>query len=98
MKDYNLLRIFEEHCFSSGLSKARTVKYVLTLRKIAEWLKKDFDKAESLFKEVLKENPKNAMVLNYIGYMLADRGIEYSCIADERLGHRRGVVEVSTGT
>ncbi len=36
---------------------------------------KDFDKAESLFKEVLKENPKNAMVLNYIGYMLADRGV-----------------------
>ncbi len=36
---------------------------------------KDFDRAESLFKEVLKENPKNAMVLNYIGYMLADRGV-----------------------
>ncbi len=36
---------------------------------------KDFDRAESLFKEVLKENPKNAVVLNYIGYMLADRGI-----------------------
>ena len=36
---------------------------------------KDFDRAESLFKELLKENPKNAMVLNYIGYMLADRGV-----------------------
>jgi tetratricopeptide (TPR) repeat protein len=36
---------------------------------------KDFDKAESLFKEVLKENPKNATALNYIGYMLADRGV-----------------------
>ena len=36
---------------------------------------KDFDKAELLFKEVLKGNPKNAVVLNYIGYMLADRGI-----------------------
>ena len=36
---------------------------------------KDFDKAESIFKEVLKENPKNAVVLNYIGYMLADRGV-----------------------
>ncbi len=36
---------------------------------------KDFDRAESLFKELLKENPKNAVVLNYIGYMLADRGI-----------------------
>jgi tetratricopeptide (TPR) repeat protein len=36
---------------------------------------KDFDRAESVFKEVLKENPKNAVVLNYIGYMLADRGV-----------------------
>lgn len=36
---------------------------------------KDFDKAESVFKEVLKDNPKNAVVLNYIGYMLADQGV-----------------------
>jgi tetratricopeptide (TPR) repeat protein len=36
---------------------------------------KDFDRAESVFKELLKENPKNANVLNYIGYMLADRGV-----------------------
>jgi tetratricopeptide (TPR) repeat protein len=36
---------------------------------------KDFEKAETLFKEILKENPKNATALNYIGYMLADRGV-----------------------
>jgi tetratricopeptide (TPR) repeat protein len=36
---------------------------------------KDFGKAESLFKEILKENPKDAPTLNYIGYMLADRGV-----------------------
>jgi tetratricopeptide (TPR) repeat protein len=36
---------------------------------------KDFDRAESLFKEILKEHPKDAPTLNYIGYMLADRGI-----------------------
>ncbi len=36
---------------------------------------KDFDRAEELFKEILKENPKNAVALNYIGYMLADRGV-----------------------
>ncbi len=36
---------------------------------------KDFDRAESLLKEILKENPKNANTLNYIGYMLADRGV-----------------------
>ncbi len=36
---------------------------------------KDFDRAEELFKEIIKENPKNAVALNYIGYMLADRGV-----------------------
>jgi Tfp pilus assembly protein PilF len=36
---------------------------------------KDFDRAESVFKEILKANPKNAVALNYIGYMLADRGV-----------------------
>jgi tetratricopeptide (TPR) repeat protein len=36
---------------------------------------KEFDRAESLFKEMLKSNPENATVLNYMGYMLADRGV-----------------------
>jgi tetratricopeptide (TPR) repeat protein len=35
----------------------------------------DFDRAESIAKEILKGNPQNAEALNYIGYMLADRGI-----------------------
>jgi tetratricopeptide (TPR) repeat protein len=34
-----------------------------------------FDKAEEQFKKTLAVNPKNAQVLNYYGYMLADRGI-----------------------
>jgi tetratricopeptide (TPR) repeat protein len=36
---------------------------------------KQFDKAEDQFKKVLAVDPKNATVLNYYGYMLADRGI-----------------------
>jgi Tfp pilus assembly protein PilF len=36
---------------------------------------KKFDKAEELFRKVLDVNPSNAPVLNYYGYMLADRGI-----------------------
>jgi tetratricopeptide (TPR) repeat protein len=36
---------------------------------------KQYDKAEDEFKKVLNVNPKNALVLNYYGYMLADRGI-----------------------
>jgi tetratricopeptide (TPR) repeat protein len=37
--------------------------------------KQDFDLAENIFKDILKINPQNASVLNYIGYMLADRGV-----------------------
>jgi tetratricopeptide (TPR) repeat protein len=36
---------------------------------------KDFDRAESLLKEMLKAKPDNAVALNYIGYLLADRGV-----------------------
>ncbi|HEY2933911.1 MAG TPA: tetratricopeptide repeat protein [Acidobacteriota bacterium] len=35
---------------------------------------KKFDKAEQLFRRLLDKNPKNAGVLNYLGYMWADRG------------------------
>jgi pentatricopeptide repeat protein len=37
--------------------------------------KKNYDQAEHLFRDILKTNPQNASALNYIGYMLADRGI-----------------------
>ena len=36
---------------------------------------KQYEKAEEEFKKVIDVNPKNSMVLNYYGYMLADRGI-----------------------
>lgn len=36
---------------------------------------KRFDQAEQQFRKVLQVNPDNAPVLNYLGYMLADRGI-----------------------
>jgi len=36
---------------------------------------KEFDRAESVLEQILKENPRNASALNYIGYMLADRGV-----------------------
>lgn len=34
------------------------------------------DKAQKAFEEILKQNPQNALAHNYIGYMLADRGME----------------------
>lgn len=36
---------------------------------------KDFDSAEREFRRVLELNPKNTSALNYLGYMLADRGV-----------------------
>ena len=36
---------------------------------------KKFDQAEQEFRKVLDVNPGNASVLNYYGYMLADRGV-----------------------
>lgn len=36
---------------------------------------KKFDAAEAQFRRVLEVNPQNAPVLNYFGYMLADRGV-----------------------
>jgi tetratricopeptide (TPR) repeat protein len=37
--------------------------------------RKDYDRAESLLKEILEKNGTNAGALNYLGYMLADRGV-----------------------
>jgi tetratricopeptide (TPR) repeat protein len=36
---------------------------------------KKFDQAEVQFRKVIDANPNNASALNYLGYMLADRGI-----------------------
>jgi tetratricopeptide (TPR) repeat protein len=36
---------------------------------------KKFDQAEQQFRKVLDSDPQNAAVLNYYGYMLADRGV-----------------------
>jgi len=36
---------------------------------------KKYDQAEQQFRKVLDVNPNNAPVLNYLGYMLADRGV-----------------------
>jgi tetratricopeptide (TPR) repeat protein len=49
---------------------------------------KIYDKAEESFHKVLADDPKNAMALNYLGYMLADRGTRL----DEALGYIRRAV------
>jgi tetratricopeptide (TPR) repeat protein len=49
--------------------------YLLFLRGELAERQKHFDPAEQLFKQVLDIDPSNAMTLNYLGYMLADKGI-----------------------
>jgi tetratricopeptide (TPR) repeat protein len=36
---------------------------------------KEYDKAESAFREVLRLNPDNSSAMNYLGYMFADRNV-----------------------
>ncbi len=36
---------------------------------------KDYDNAEEYFKQTISLNPDNANALNYLGYMLIDRGV-----------------------
>ena len=36
---------------------------------------KDYDKAESAFREVLRLSPDNSSAMNYLGYMFADRNV-----------------------
>jgi tetratricopeptide (TPR) repeat protein len=49
---------------------------------------KKYDLAEEAFRKILADDPKNGMTLNYLGYMLADRGTRL----DEALGYIRRAV------
>src|SRR6185369_4773587 len=49
---------------------------------------KKYDQAEAAFRKVLVGDPRNATALNYLGYMLADRGTRL----DEALGYIRRAV------
>jgi tetratricopeptide (TPR) repeat protein len=51
---------------------------------------KKYEEAEAAFKQILANDPNNAMTLNYYGYMLADRGVRL----DEALGMIKKAVEI----
>ena len=51
---------------------------------------KKYDLAEEAFRKILADDPKNTMTLNYLGYMLADRGTRL----DEALGYIRRAVAI----
>ena len=49
-------------------------QYVEFLRGSTYEREKKYDQAEVVFRQILASDPQNAAVLNYLGYMLADRG------------------------
>jgi tetratricopeptide (TPR) repeat protein len=51
---------------------------------------KKYDEAESVFKKILDLNPDHAPTLNYLGYMLADRGVRL----EESLGYIKRAVDL----
>lgn len=51
---------------------------------------KKYDQAEEAFKKILASEPQNSNTLNYLGYMLADRGVRL----DEALAYIKKAVEL----
>jgi len=60
------------------------------LRGTLQERQKHYDAAEEQFRKVLAADPNNAPALNYLGYMLADRGVRL----DDALGMVRKAVEL----
>ncbi len=69
---------------------AEDKQYVYFLRGSTYEREKKYDEAESEFKKVLTENPQSAVVLNYLGYMNADRGVRL----DESLNYIKQAVSL----
>ena len=69
---------------------AEDKQYVHFLRGSTFEREKKYDEAEAEFKKVLAENPQSAVVLNYLGYMNADRGVRL----DESLNYIKQAVSL----
>src|SRR5581483_10885628 len=51
---------------------------------------KKYDQAEDTFKHVISADPNNAVALNYLGYMLADRGVRL----EEAMGYIKRAIQL----
>jgi tetratricopeptide (TPR) repeat protein len=76
---YNRLKRWDEA--EQALNKAEQLsvrdedkQYVQFLRGSTYERQKKYEQAELVFRQILANDPQNAAVLNYLGYMLADRG------------------------
>jgi predicted Zn-dependent protease len=71
-------------------TKDEDKQYVYFLRGSTYERQKKYDPAEEMFRKVLAGDPQNATALNYLGYMLADRGVKL----DEALGMIKKAVDL----
>lgn len=73
------------------LSRTREEKdFALYMRGALYEQQKKYDAAEEVFKRILVNDPQNGMILNYLGYMLADRGVRL----EEALGYLKRALEL----
>jgi len=79
-----------ERARNAGPGDAETLERLKIQRVAVYERQKDYDRAESLLRELLEANPNHAGALNYFGYMLADRGIRL----DEALGYVSRALEI----
>jgi tetratricopeptide (TPR) repeat protein len=71
-------------------NKPEDKQYVEFMRGSIYERQKKYDEAEQSFKRVLAQDPQNATALNYLGYMLADRGVRL----EEALGYIKKAVQL----
>ncbi len=71
-------------------SRQEEKDYVLFVAGSIYERQKKYDQAEAAFRKVVATDPRNATALNYLGYMLADRGTRL----EEALGYIRKAVQI----
>jgi tetratricopeptide (TPR) repeat protein len=71
-------------------SKQEDKDYAIFVQGSVYERQKKYDLAEEAFRKVLADDPKNAMTLNYLGYMLVDRDTR----VEEALGYIRRAVSL----
>jgi tetratricopeptide (TPR) repeat protein len=92
---YNRVRMFSDA--DQAAAKAEQLsstdddrEYVYFVQGSIYERQKKYDQAEERFKKVLGDDNQNAMALNYLGYMLADRGVRLQ----EALGYIKRAVDL----
>jgi tetratricopeptide (TPR) repeat protein len=87
IKDWNNAEASITHAIETSV-RQEDKDYALFVAGSLYERQKKYDKAEEAFHRVVADDPKNAMALNYLGYMLADRGTRL----DEAIGYIRRAV------